>query len=165
MRIGQGLDLHRLEAGHKLWLGGVQIESALGAVGHSDGDALLHAITDALLGAIGLGDIGDFFPPSESQWKGVASSVFLAKALEEVSRAGFQIENIDSTIILERPKLGVYKAQIQQNIADLLGIEVSRVGVKAKTAEGILGELGEGKAVLASAVALLSAKALFLSDC
>jgi 2-C-methyl-D-erythritol 2,4-cyclodiphosphate synthase len=153
-RVGIGFDVHRLVRGRPLMLGGLQIESPLGLEGHSDGDVLLHAVTDAMLGACGESDIGDFFPANDPKWKGAASETFLAKALAKVHKAGLVLNNVDTILIAERPHLGAWKEAIRSNLAGLLGLGIDRVCVKAKTNEG-LGPVGEGKAIEAHAVVLL----------
>ncbi len=154
MRIGYGNDIHRLESGQKLILGGIEIPSDRGSVGHSDGDALLHALTDALLGALAAGDIGSHFPDTDERWKGADSLVFLSEALRFATAAGYRVLNVDSTISLESPKLRPFIGQMRANIADILGMETGSVSVKAKSNEG-LGEIGNGLAVRAEAVVLL----------
>jgi 2-C-methyl-D-erythritol 2,4-cyclodiphosphate synthase len=153
-RIGLGNDLHRLAARRKLILGGVQIASRQGAVGHSDGDALTHAICDALLGAAGLGDIGQHFPDTSTEWRGALSIRFLARVQQLLSRAGFQIVNLDTTIGLERPKLAPYIREMREKLAKALGIRVDQISVKAKTGEKV-DAVGQGKAVRADAIALV----------
>jgi 2-C-methyl-D-erythritol 2,4-cyclodiphosphate synthase len=153
-RIGFGNDVHRLVAGRPLIIGGVAIESELGADGHSDADVLMHAITDALLGSLALGDIGSHFPNTEERWQNVESSVFLKYALGLIRSRGYMIANIDSTIDLEKPKLREHIDTMRENVASALEIEVSQVGIKAKTGEKV-DAVGEGKAVRAEAVALL----------
>jgi 2-C-methyl-D-erythritol 2,4-cyclodiphosphate synthase len=155
VRTGLGWDVHRLAAGRPLILGGVTVPSELGLVGHSDADILSHAITDALLGAAALGDIGMHFPDTDSRWKGADSAQFLAHAAKLVREAGFTIVNVDSTVILERPKLKDYRQPIRESLARTLAIAVDRVSVKFKTAEGA-GPVGEGRTAEAQAVATLS---------
>ena len=154
MRIGFGNDIHRLTAGRPLIIGGVRADSDLGAEGHSDADVLLHAITDAVLGAMALGDIGTHFPNSEPEWKDADSSVFLAKAVELAGEQGFTVANVDSTVSLESPKLRPYIDQIRGRIAELLGIDIGRVSVKAKTGEGA-DAVGRREAIRAEAAVLL----------
>lgn len=156
MRIGTGWDIHRLVADRELRLGGVQIPSPVGPAAHSDGDVLLHALIDALLGAIAEGDIGAWFPPSDPKWKDADSADLLRTVLSRVRQTGYQILNIDSTIILETPRLRPYSETIRRNIADLLGdgVTVEQVSVKAKTAEG-LGDVGTGLAIEASVSVML----------
>ena len=153
-RIGLGNDLHRLATGHALVLGGVQIPSRKGAVGHSDGDALIHALCDALLGAAGLGDIGQHFPDASAKWRGASSISFLLHVRKLLDGAGFQIINLDATVGLERPKLAPYIPEMREKLAEALGIRAGQISVKAKTGEGI-GAVGQGKAVRADAVALI----------
>ncbi len=155
MRVGTGWDLHKLEEGRRLVIGGVLIDSPKGCVAHSDGDVLIHAICDALLGSCGLDDIGTLFPDTDTSYKDISSSILLEKVVSLVETNGFHIENIDTTIILQTPKLGPYKNAIKENLAALLKIDVSKVGVKAKTAEGALGELGLGTAIIAQASVLV----------
>ncbi|MCO6511797.1 MAG: 2-C-methyl-D-erythritol 2,4-cyclodiphosphate synthase [Aridibacter famidurans] len=157
MRIGYGNDIHRLEEGRILVLGGVQVPFEKGSVGHSDGDALLHAITDAILGALALGDIGTHFPDNDERWTGADSSQFLSEAGRLAKERGFEVVNVDSTVSIERPKLRPFIDEMRGNIAGALGVEIGTVNVKAKTAEG-LGEIGNGLAVKAEAVVLLNSK-------
>lgn len=154
-RVGVGYDLHQMVKGRKLILGGVEIPCDRGLSGHSDADIVMHAVTDALLGAAGLGDIGEHFPPSEPRWQNAASSVFLRQARELTEARGYKVVNVDTVIILEQPKILPYRDQMRQMVANTLGIEISRVGIKAKTAEGI-GPVGEGKVAEAHAIALIS---------
>ena len=153
-RIGLGHDRHRLVAGRKLLLGGVEVPFELGLDGHSDADVLLHAITDALLGAAGLGDIGDWFPNTDPQWAGADSTVFLQAALSAVKERGWQVVNLDCTIHAERPKLSPHNAAIKNNVARLLGVLEDQVNVKAKTGEKV-GAVGRLEAIDADAVVLL----------
>ncbi|MDC7127097.1 MAG: 2-C-methyl-D-erythritol 2,4-cyclodiphosphate synthase [Spirochaetales bacterium] len=157
MRIGQGWDIHRLESGRELILGGVLIDAPYGSVAHSDGDALTHAIIDAILGAIAAGDIGSHFPDTDPAYKDADSMELLSKTCKIISEAGFRIVNIDSTIILQKPKLKDYIIKIRERIAKTVGIEISLVSVKAKTNEG-LGETGACKAVKTQAAVLLEEK-------
>ena len=154
MRIGQGYDSHRLAFGKPLILGGVKVDFAKGSVGHSDGDVLVHAVIDALLGAAGLGDIGMRFPDTDPQYKGADSIQFLKKIGDMLKEAGYKVANVDATVILEQPKLGRLKAEMAARIAGALGIQTYLVNVKAKTAEG-LGAAGSGDAIEAHAVALI----------
>ena len=154
MRIGYGFDSHEFTAGVPLVIGGVKIPHDKGLAGHSDGDVLLHAITDALLGAVAAGDIGSFFPPSDPKWKGANSAIFLAEAVKQVHAKGYKVENVDSTLILDAPKLGPHAKSIQNRVAELLGISPEAVGIKAKTPEG----LDLDNSALAHAVVLLSKK-------
>lgn len=154
IRVGQGEDLHRIDDARTLVLGGVIIEEGPGLAGHSDADVLLHAITDAVLGAAALGDIGHYFPPSDPRYAHADSADFLRKALELASDAGWRLANVDSTVRTERPKLAPYITHIRERIAEITGLATDAVSVKAKTAEG-LGEIGRGEAMAASAVVLL----------
>jgi 2-C-methyl-D-erythritol 2,4-cyclodiphosphate synthase len=153
-RTGLGWDVHRIAPGRTLILGGVRIEADFGLEGHSDADVLSHAITDALLGAAALGDIGMHFPDTDPRWKGCDSLVFLRHALELVRGAGFELLNVDSTVILEKPKLKDYRLPIRQKLAETLGLELDRVSVKFKTAEKV-GPVGEGKSAEAQAIVTL----------
>ena len=153
-RIGEGWDIHQLVEGRKLILGGVDIPHTKGLLGHSDADALLHAITDAMLGAAALGDIGTHFPDTDAQFKGADSGVLLAEAARRVRAKGYRIGNIDSTVIAQAPKLMPHIPAMRARIADLLDISVDQVNVKAKTAEK-MGPVGEGLAMEARAVVLL----------
>jgi 2-C-methyl-D-erythritol 2,4-cyclodiphosphate synthase len=157
MRIGFGNDLHRLEAGRPLIIGGVRIEAGLGAEGHSDADVLLHAVTDAMLGALALGDIGTHFSNSDPQWKDADSSVFLGKAAALAVEAGYSVANVDSTISLETPKLRPYIDELRARLAEVLGVEVQQVSIKAKTGEGV-DAVGRGEAIRAEAVVLLRSR-------
>lgn len=151
MRIGYGWDSHEFRAGVPLKIGGIAIEHSKGLAGHSDGDVLLHALTDALLGAIAAGDIGTFFPPSDPKWKGADSSLFVEEALRKVRASGYLVANVDSTLILAAPKIVPHAARIQEHVAQLLGIRAIDVGVKAKTPEG----MGTDNAAIAHVVVLL----------
>ncbi len=136
LRIGYGEDSHRLEVGRELWLGGVRLESERGAVAHSDGDVLLHALSDALLSALALGDIGALFPDTQPQWKDLASEVILQTVLQKVG-PGHHLEQISAVIVLDQPKLGPFRATIQQNLAQLSKLPPDRVGLTFKTSEGL----------------------------
>lgn len=153
-RIGEGWDVHALVAGRKLIIGGVQIPFALGLQGHSDADVLLHAITDALLGAAALGDIGMHFPDSDPRFQGADSLLLLREAARRVREAGHQIGNIDSTVVAQAPKLMPYIAAMREQIALALAVPVEQVNVKAKTAEK-MGPVGLGQAIEARAIVLL----------
>ncbi len=153
-RIGFGNDIHRLEAGKPLILGGVRVAPDKGAVGHSDADALLHAVTDALLGALALGDIGAHFSDRDPRWKNADSFVFLKQAVEMIKEKGFSVVNVDSTIDLEKPKLRPFVDKMRENLARVLEIEMNCVSVKAKTGEGV-DAVGEQKAIRAEAVVLV----------
>ena len=155
IRVGIGYDLHRLVEGRRLLLGGVELPFEKGEDGHSDGDVLFHAITDAVLGASGLGDIGSFFPPEDNKWKNADSADLLRTVMKEVQSQGWQIENIDCVIKLEKPKFIPYRQQVIESIASVLGIEADRVFVKAKTGEK-LAPIGTSEAVEAYVVCLLS---------
>ena len=137
MRIGFGFDSHAFKAGVPLVIGGLSIEHNEGLAGHSDGDVLLHAITDALLGAVSAGDIGTFFPPSDSRWKGAASSLFLRTALDEIRMAGYRIVNVDTVLVMMRPKIVPIAGELRERVAELLGVQPGEVGIKAKTPEGL----------------------------
>src|SRR5687767_15286403 len=153
-RIGIGNDIHRLVEGRKLILGGVEIPYDRGLLGHSDGDSLTHAITDALLGAAGLGDIGSHFSDKDPRWAGADSLVFLRHACGLLKELGFEIANIDATILAERPKMAPHVAEMKSGLAEAMGIDQSRINIKAKTNEG-LDAIGRGEAIAAQAVALL----------
>jgi 2-C-methyl-D-erythritol 2,4-cyclodiphosphate synthase len=154
LRIGEGWDTHALVLGRPLRLGGVTIEHSHGLLGHSDADALLHAITDALFGAAGLGDIGRHFPDTEAAFKGADSLALLAEAARRVRASGWDIVNIDSTVVAQAPKLSPHIPAMCAHIARALGIDLAQVNVKAKTAEK-MGPVGEGRAIEARAVCLL----------
>jgi len=154
MRIGYGWDSHEFRTGIPLKIGGVTLPYAKGLGGHSDGDVLLHALTDALLGAVAGPDIGSLFPPSDPQWKGADSAVFLREALKRVREAGYVISNVDSVLILAEPKIGPHAVVIREHVAELLGVSPDCVGLKAKTPEG----LGTDNAAIAHAVVLLERK-------
>ena len=153
-RVGQGYDVHALTPGRKLVLGGVEIPHHQGLLGHSDADALLHAITDAILGAAGLGDIGGMFPDSASQWEGADSRMLLRGAMNAVRAAGWQVGNLDATIIAQAPRIAPHAAAMRANIAADLGIEADAVNIKGKTNER-LGFEGRAEGIAAHAVALL----------
>lgn len=155
MRTGLGYDLHRLKRGRKLMIGGVVIPFKKGEAAHSDGDVLLHAITDSLLGACGMGDIGEFFPPDDKRWKDANSAELLKSVWKKIQAQGWIIHNIDCVVIIEEPKILPYRDSICASIAEILMIKPSQVFVKAKTGEG-LGIIGRGKAVAAFASALIS---------
>lgn len=155
MRIGQGFDAHRLVAGRKLILGGVEIPSETGALGHSDADVLAHAVSDALLGACALGDLGGHFPDTDARWKDANSMELLGHCAAEVRRAGFRIENVDATIVLQQPRLAAHVTRMREGIAQRLGLSMAQVSVKAKTSEG-MGYTGDGSGIAALAVALVA---------
>jgi len=151
IRIGYGWDSHEFKRGIPLKIGGVTLEHPKGLGGHSDGDVLLHAITDALLGALAAPDIGSLFPPSDPQWKGADSTVFLKEALTRVRQAGYRIANLDSTLILSEPKIGPHTEEIRAHISELVGIPGDSIGIKAKTPEG----MGTDNAAVAHVAVLL----------
>ena len=153
LRVGIGYDIHRLTLGRKLIIGGVEIPFFRGLWGHSDGDVLIHAVIDAILGACALGDIGRHFPDTDEQYRGIASTELLAR-VEEMIAERCRVENIDSTIVAERPKLAPYIDAMRARIAEKLKIAIEKISIKAKTAEGV-GPLGEGLAIEAHAVALV----------
>ncbi len=163
MRIGQGYDVHRLVEGRKLILGGVEIPYERGLLGHSDADVLLHAVMDALLGAAALGDIGQHFPDKDPAYEGISSMVLLKKVGELLDEKGYVGENIDATIIAQRPRLADWRPKMAENIAQALHIEMNRVSVKATTEEG-LGFTGSGEGIAAQAVALLTEVADYCYD-
>ena len=157
MRIGIGYDIHRLVEERKLFLGGVEIPYVKGLIGYSDGDVLLHAIADALLGALSLGDIGQHFPDSDPNYKDIPSREILKKASEIVASKKYTVNNVDTTVIAEEPKIYPFKDKMTENIANILGIDKSRVNIKATTNEGV-GAIGKGDAIAAYAVASLVEK-------
>lgn len=154
MRIGQGYDVHALVAGRKLTIGGVDIPFERGLAGHSDADVLLHAICDALIGAAGLGDIGTHFPDTDPRYQGADSRVLLREVVRLIAAGGFEVSNVDATIIAQAPKMAPHIPSMRNNIAEDLGLTVAHVNVKAKTAEH-LGALGRGEGIAAQAVALI----------
>jgi 2-C-methyl-D-erythritol 2,4-cyclodiphosphate synthase len=156
LRVGEGWDVHALVPGRRLVLGGIEIPHSAGLLGHSDADALLHAITDALLGAAGLGDIGSHFPDTDPKFKGADSAVLLAEALRAVQAAGWQLVNVDSTVIAQAPRLAPHREAMRMRVAQVLGLALDAVNIKAKTAEK-LGPVGQGLAIEARAVVLLQA--------
>ncbi len=155
LRIGEGWDIHALVDGRKLILGGVDIPFSKGLLGHSDADALLHAITDALLGAAALGDIGTHFPDTDARFKGADSALLLTEVVRHVRESGFEIGNIDCTVIAQAPRLAHHILPMRTRIAQVLGVNLEQVNVKAKTAEK-MGPVGEGRAIEARAVVLLT---------
>lgn len=157
VRIGIGYDIHRLVEGRKLVLGGVEIPFDKGLLGHSDSDVLTHAICDALLGAAALGDIGTHFPDTDPRWAGASSLEFLATVIELIAARGYQIGNVDATVLAERPKLKPHIQVIRERLASVLGLDLDQVSLKAKTSEG-LESVGRGEAIAAQAVALLSSR-------
>ncbi|MVZ96920.1 bifunctional 2-C-methyl-D-erythritol 4-phosphate cytidylyltransferase/2-C-methyl-D-erythritol 2,4-cyclodiphosphate synthase [Sphingorhabdus sp. IMCC26285] len=152
MRSGTGFDVHRLVAGEQLWLCGVLIPYDKGLSGHSDADVALHALTDAMLGALALGDIGDHFPPSDPQWKGASSDRFLAHAMKLARDMGYELSNVDVTIICEAPKIGPHRSAMRARIAEITGTDIERISVKATTTE-LLGFTGRGEGIAAQAIA------------
>jgi 2-C-methyl-D-erythritol 2,4-cyclodiphosphate synthase len=154
-RIGHGFDLHRLEPGLRLIVGGIDFHHDHGCAAHSDGDVVYHAVTDAVLGALGQDDIGQVFPDHDPKWKGADSRVFVEEAVRKMREAGFVVGNLDVTVILQRPKLSPHKAAIKANLARLLGCEPARVNIKGKTHEKV-DAIGEGRAIACHAVVLLA---------
>ena len=155
LRVGIGYDSHRLATGRKLVLGGVEIPCEKGLLGHSDADVLLHAITDALLGAAAKGDIGTLFPPSDPQWRDADSSIFVRHASELLESYGWKVVNVDAVILIEQPRVGPHRDRIRKRVASLLGIDPDAIGLKAKTGEGV-GPVGTGQLAEAHAVVLIS---------
>jgi 2-C-methyl-D-erythritol 2,4-cyclodiphosphate synthase len=156
-RVGSGHDTHRLVAGRPLLLGGVRIDHPRGLAGHSDADAVLHAVTDALLGAAGLGDIGDAYPDTDPRWQGADSGRFLTETLDRLNRDGWEPVNLDVTVFAQEPKLGPVKAAIRANVARLVRLPADAVNVKAKTGEQV-GHIGRGEAIGCHAVVLIRKK-------
>ncbi len=156
IRIGQGYDVHALVPGRRLVIGGVEVPHTHGLLGHSDADVLLHAITDALLGAAALGDIGRLFPDTDERWRGADSAVLLAEAARRVRAAGWEIGNVDATVMAQAPRLAPHVARMAERIAAALSVDAGRIGVKAKTGER-LGFVGRAEGIAAQAVALLVA--------
>ncbi len=154
MRIGHGYDVHKLIEGRRLIVGGVEIPHTMGLLGHSDADVLLHAISDALLGACAMGDIGKLFPDTDDRWEGADSLVLIHEVVKKINENGFYIENIDSTLIAQKPKMSPYIEQMRANIADACGVDISAVSVKATTEEK-LGFTGREEGISAHAVALI----------
>lgn len=153
-RIGYGWDSHEFKPGIPLMIGGLHLPHDQGLAGHSDGDVLLHAITDALLGAVAAGDIGAFFPPTDPQWKGANSVIFLEEAMRHIAKAGYKVVNCDTTLILAAPKIGPHAKDLQKRVAELLKVDLDCVGIKAKTPEG----MGTDNAAIAHATVLLKKK-------
>ncbi|KAL4186813.1 hypothetical protein AMTRI_Chr09g35950 [Amborella trichopoda] len=156
-RVGHGFDLHRLEPGLPLIIGGINIPHDRGCEAHSDGDVLLHCVVDAILGALGLPDIGQIFPDSDPKWRGAESSVFMREAVKLMHEAGYELGNLDATLILQRPKLSPHKESIRANLCELLGADPSVVNLKAKTHEKV-DSLGENRSIAAHTVVLLIKK-------
>jgi 2-C-methyl-D-erythritol 2,4-cyclodiphosphate synthase len=154
-RIGQGIDFHRLEEGHELWLGGVHVVSTKGCVAHSDGDVLIHAVCDALLGAAGLNDIGTHFPDTAEEFRGIDSKILLKRTVKMISDRGYRIVNVDSTVCLELPRLAPYIQVMRTTMAGIMNISPDAVSVKATTTEK-MGFTGRGEGVVAMAVCLLA---------
>jgi 2-C-methyl-D-erythritol 2,4-cyclodiphosphate synthase len=155
IRIGHGFDLHRLEPGYDLIVGGVKIEHDRGCAAHSDGDVVYHAASDAILAALGEDDIGTLFPDSDPKWQGADSGLFVSEAARLMNQAGFRVGNLDVTVILQRPKLAPHRTQVRQNLADLLRCDQSQVSIKGKTHETV-DAIGAGKAIACHAVVLLT---------
>ena len=154
MRIGQSTDIHPLVEGRDLILGGVKIESPLGAMGHSDADALTHAIAESLLGALALGDLGKHFPDTDPRYKGISSLIILKECVQKIQDEGYRIGNIDALVLLERPKLAPYMPQIKASLCSVLGIEDNQLNLKATRGEG-LGFIGRSEGLMAQAVCLV----------
>ncbi len=154
LRVGQGWDVHRIAEGRPLILGGVNVPAGFGLEGHSDADVLSHAITDAILGAVSLGDIGMHFPDTDERWRGADSLVFLRHVCGMAASAGYRIINVDSTVILERPKLKEFRLAIRESLANTMGLSTDQVSVKFKTAERV-GPVGEGKSAESQAIVLV----------
>jgi 2-C-methyl-D-erythritol 2,4-cyclodiphosphate synthase len=154
MRIGHGFDAHRLEGGRRFVVGGVTVPSSVGPAGHSDGDALAHALADALLGACALGDLGYYFPSSDARWRDADSLEILVECVRKVRAAGYEIVNVDASVVVERPRLAPHIAEIRERVAHALGIPFADVSVKAKTTDG-MGYTGDGTGIAAYAVALI----------
>jgi 2-C-methyl-D-erythritol 2,4-cyclodiphosphate synthase len=154
MRIGQGYDVHQLVEGRALILGGVEIPFERGLEGHSDGDALLHAVADAILGAIGAGDLGRHFPSSDERWRGIGSGEILSQVADRMSEAGYSIANLDATIIAQAPRLAPHQKAMQENLVGLLRAEPERINLKLTSTDG-LGSIGRGEGIAALAVVLL----------
>ena len=154
IRTGIGVDIHKLKEGLPLFIGGVNIKSSLGSVGHSDGDALIHAIVDALLGAAGMGDIGKYFPSDDKKWEDAQSKIFLSEVRKTLVKSKYQISNIDCTVIMQKPKLKKYIPSICNNVAEILNIEKEKVSIKATTTD-YLGYIGKSKGWSALAIATI----------
>lgn len=153
-RIGQGYDVHQLREGLPMWLGGIQIDSSTGFVAHSDGDVAIHALCDALLGALALGDIGHLFPDTSDEWKGISSTILLQKVMERITQLGWKVVNADITIALQRPKIASYVGAMREHLAAVMSVDSSRVSVKATTTER-LGFVGRGEGCEVWAVVML----------
>jgi 2-C-methyl-D-erythritol 2,4-cyclodiphosphate synthase len=157
IRVGHGFDAHRLAAGRRLVLGGVTIPSERGALGHSDGDALAHAVSDALLGAAGLGDLGERFPSSDPQWKDADSMMLLERCLDDVISAGYRFGNLDATIVVQHPRISPHVQRIRESLANRIGVDLDRISVKAKTSDE-MGYTGDGTGIAVYAVALIETR-------
>lgn len=157
MRIGQGFDVHRLVKGRVLWLGGVEVDYERGLEGHSDGDVLLHAVADAILGALGEGDLGSHFPSSDSRWRGVASREILAEVVRRMADQSMEIEHLDATVIAEAPRLAPYQEKMRAVLRDVLGLQGTTLNLKITSTDG-LGAIGAGEGIAAMAVVLLNEK-------
>jgi 2-C-methyl-D-erythritol 4-phosphate cytidylyltransferase / 2-C-methyl-D-erythritol 2,4-cyclodiphosphate synthase len=157
MRVGQGIDIHPFAPGRELWLAGVEIAGETGLAGHSDADVVLHAVTDAILGACGAGDIGEHFPPSDERWRGAASQLFVRRALELAGERGLAVASCDVTVLAERPRIGPHRERMRSRLAEILSVDRERVNVKATTCEG-LGFVGRGEGIVATAVVALGSR-------
>jgi 2-C-methyl-D-erythritol 2,4-cyclodiphosphate synthase len=155
IRVGIGFDIHRLVEGRRLVVAGIEVAGPRGALAHSDGDVVFHAVADAILGAAGLGDIGEHFPDSDAKWKDADSADLLGRVVKLAAQAGWRVANVDTNVLLERPKLAVLKASMRRRLAEVLGLAPDEVGLKARTFEG-LGPIGAGDAIAAQAVVLLA---------
>ena len=154
IKVGIGYDVHQLKVDEDLFIGGVKVLSDFGSVGHSDGDALSHAIVDALLGAAGLGDIGKFFPSDDDTWKGVESSIFISDVISRITKIGYKVNNVDATVILQSPKIEKYIGQINESLSEVMILDQSRINIKATTTDR-LGVIGEGLGWASMAVVTL----------
>lgn len=154
IKVGHGIDIHQLKSGEDFYLGGVKIESEIGIVGHSDGDVVIHAAVDAILGALSKGDIGTFFPSSDSSIKNISSKVFLKKALDIMADNGYMMNNIDINIVLQKPHINSYIHSIRKSLSKLISIDIENISVKATTSD-YLGFIGEGKGIMSTATLLL----------
>ena len=157
IKVGHGIDIHQLKTGEDFYLGGVKIESEIGIVGHSDGDVVIHAAVDAILGALSKGDIGTFFPSSDSSIKNISSKVFLKKALDIMTDNGYMMNNIDINIVLQKPHINSYIHSIRKSLSELISIDIENISVKATTSD-YLGFIGEGKGIMSTATLLLIKK-------
>ena len=155
IRVGLGYDIHPLVTGRKFILGGLEIPFEKGPQGHSDGDALLHALTDALLGAAGLGDIGTYFPDTDERWKGADSKIFVSETLKQLKSLGWNIQNVDINILTEKPKINPHREALKKNVSELLGIAQDQVNIKGKRGEG-LDAVGRGEGIVVQAIALIA---------